>query len=448
MLNILQNWVIKIRTTHKLRGVLLTAGSLFFGRVVTACVQFIMVRLLLEYFGVEIYGVWIAITALAVILQGTDFGLSSAMVNVVSVTAHFEDKEELRNYLKKIYKLLLYIGLCTFMIGMLLSCLHGWRQWLHIPLYISDESLRYAILATSFIFSIQIPANANQQIWLGMQKGVFNGFFFALSAVLNVSAVALCIKFGAELHWIVVASASGLIIAQLVSTMLMFSNLKIRMKEVLKISLTMSEILEFIRSGRSFMIVHLCTLLSTNLDVLIVSHFLGSIEAAKYSVVKQLFSIPTAVFSLFFLGLWPIIARAKAEGNDQWINRNFYKTLKISIGAACMAAMGLYFSSEYLIDLWTRSMIKPDHELILGFSLWVILTGVGVSLATYMNGMGAIEFQAKFSFLFAILNVLTSLILVNVIGVSGPIWGSVAVTTVYYVVCLKRIKWMMDEKNI
>lgn len=442
-----KNLIAAIRGAERLRTVMLTAGSLSVARVITAAVQFALVPLLLSHLGPELFGTWVALCALPVILQVADFGLGNAMVNEVARISHAEDQRALLKFITKRYYLLFLISVVVGLTGAALSSLSIWRNLFNISEVVSNDDLYYSLIVVSIISAFQLLLNASQQVWLGMQKGMLNGISLAVGALLNLCAVAVCVKIDAGLPWVIFSSAVGAVLAQFCSTLLLFKKLHFRAMDLFEVRLKINSIIEILKSARGFFVIQLCGLLSFNLDVLLVSRFVGGQGVAEYSVVARLFSIPTLVLSLLLSGLWPVVSRAQVAGDYFWIRRTFMLTLAVCLIISATSAFGLYSTSDILIGYWTKEMVQPSSAVVLGFSVWVVLTAIGGNIAIYLNGVGEISYQAKMSVLFAIVNIVVSLALVKIIGVSGPIWGSIFASSIYYVFALSRIKKIMNSNG-
>jgi O-antigen/teichoic acid export membrane protein len=429
-----------------MHGVLMTAGSLAIARAVSAAVQIAIVPLLLNYLGVEVFGFWVTVCSLVIFAQVADLGLSNGMVNEVARLSQVSAKNGLHVFLVTRYRILFLISISTAVFGFFVSNYINWRQVLSVPQAISDDSLKASLFGVFLAVAIQVTVNANQQVWLGMQKGVYNGISMGVGAFLNLGAIVSCIKLGASLHWLVISSVIGSIIAQTISTFCMLAAVGLRLPNICRTSFKFREGRNILRENRGFLMMQVCGLLSYNLDIFLISHFIGGSGVAEYSIVMRLFSMPTLVLSLLLSGLWPVVARAQAAGDFLWINKNFSRTLGLSLLLSITAAFLLYLKNDYLISVWTKSSVMPSQNLLVGFAIWVVLTAIGGNLATYMNGIGEISYQAKLSIISAFFNVMASLVLIQLIGVGGPIWGSVITTSVFHAFVFYKIREVMRSK--
>jgi O-antigen/teichoic acid export membrane protein len=72
--------------------------------------------------------------------------------------------------------------------------------------------------------------------------------------------------------------------------------------------------------------------------------------------------------------------------------------------------------------------------LMLGLGIWTIMNTLNGPFAMLLNGANIIAFQAACAVLMAIANVTISILLVQHIGVSGAVWGSVIAQLVFILI--------------
>jgi len=72
--------------------------------------------------------------------------------------------------------------------------------------------------------------------------------------------------------------------------------------------------------------------------------------------------------------------------------------------------------------------------LLLGLGTWTVMNTLNGPFAMLLNGANVIGFQATCAILMAIANVTISILLVQRIGVSGAIWGSVIAQIVFVLI--------------
>jgi O-antigen/teichoic acid export membrane protein len=138
--------------------------------------------------------------------------------------------------------------------------------------------------------------------------------------------------------------------------------------------------------------------------------------------------------------MWPAYSDALSRKDYSWLLYFFKKSLKLSLWLIFSFSFILYFISPFAIEKWTRGKIILSSNLLTGMFFWCILSSIGGSFSTLLNGLHKLRFQIGTAIFGSILNISLSILLVKKIGISGPIWGSVITllfmysTTWYYIV--------------
>jgi O-antigen/teichoic acid export membrane protein len=95
------------------------------------------------------------------------------------------------------------------------------------------------------------------------------------------------------------------------------------------------------------------------------------------------------------------------------------------------SAVFLIFAGPWVLHIWVGDAVHPTFILMLGLGLWLAMNTITGPLAMLLNGANAMGFQAVCAILMAVGNVAISVFLVNRIGVSGAVWGSVIAVAVF-----------------
>ena len=78
-----------------------------------------------------------------------------------------------------------------------------------------------------------------------------------------------------------------------------------------------------------------------------------------------------------------------------------------------------------LLHLWVGDDVDPPLSMLVAMALWAVVSSVSNALAMFFNGASAIRFQVIIATGMAALNLALSIVLVQSIGIAGPMWGSV-----------------------
>ena len=93
--------------------------------------------------------------------------------------------------------------------------------------------------------------------------------------------------------------------------------------------------------------------------------------------------------------------------------------------------MILVVLAPWLLQLWVGSAVHPTPLLLIGLGTWAMMNTLNGPFAMLLNGANVVGFQAACAVGMAIANVTISILLVQRIGVSGAVWGSVIAQVVF-----------------
>jgi O-antigen/teichoic acid export membrane protein len=129
--------------------------------------------------------------------------------------------------------------------------------------------------------------------------------------------------------------------------------------------------------------------------------------------------------------LWPAYRESFARGDIGWAVRTLKRSIKLAAAINLPNALILLVAAPFILDVWVNDhvavadQIHPTLLLLVGLALWGIMNTVNGPFAMFLNGTNVVGFQAVCSVLMAVANVTISIILVQHIGVSGAVYGSV-----------------------
>jgi len=88
-------------------------------------------------------------------------------------------------------------------------------------------------------------------------------------------------------------------------------------------------------------------------------------------------------------------------------------------------AIVIVITGPLLLHIWVGDRVHPTLLLLIGLGTWTAMNTLNGPLAIILNGANIVGFQAACAISMAVVNVTCSIFLVQHIGVSGAVWGSV-----------------------
>jgi len=180
-----------------------------------------------------------------------------------------------------------------------------------------------------------------------------------------------------------------------------------------------------LQSGSEFFILQLTGLIVFNSDNFVVAHYLGPVQVTPYSVTWKLVGYAAALQIIITPALWPAYAEAYVRGSFDWIRRTLNLVMLVTMGAAGAACTIFILWGKPIIRLWAGSAAVPDQTLILLMCLWIMISTFMANTSTVLLATNNTRMLAWLSVLAAVLNLATSIWLVQRIGSIGVILGTI-----------------------
>jgi O-antigen/teichoic acid export membrane protein len=169
--------------------------------------------------------------------------------------------------------------------------------------------------------------------------------------------------------------------------------------------------------------------LAMQTDRLVLSHRAGSAELVEYSLAAQMFIPIWAVVSAGGIALWPVFARARAEGTP---GSPLPMAGAFGAGAAVLA-LGVGVASPLLAQVASGGAISLGLPVVISFAVLMVLQAVKYPLGMYLTDAAGLRYQALMIVIMLPVNVGLSWYLTGPLGAAGPVVGSVVGVAVFEV---------------
>lgn len=171
---------------------------------------------------------------------------------------------------------------------------------------------------------------------------------------------------------------------------------------------------------------------NSNTDVMLITLFLGVTEVSVYSVYYMIASMVLKVVLAFTSGTTGAFGNIIAKKEEKLLNSRFrqYLILVISIAilmASIMYVMYIPFIRIYTHNITDTNYIRPTFALLLCISTFFSCVKTPYQQIVY--AAGKFKETRNGTIVEAVLNILITLVLINIIGISGAIIGTIFAVT-------------------
>lgn len=401
------------------RRALLSGVSLSLNRLLGIVISLLLVPLVARTLSAEAFGVWLLISSLGGLLGFLDFGVSNGLVSRVAVSTAEGNLDGVSRLMSSAWSILLRLATALFVVSTALVLVVDWRGVFGVSDDISRASMTAALLIFVTAFSANLPLGLAPRVQQGLQQSHQLGVWSAIGGILSLAAGVLGAVRGAGLPWFVFVSVSAPMVANVLSTtVLLWKRRELRPRRSL-VDPTSKRVL--INSGWLFFVLSLAGAVGYQSDSIIISSRLGAAEVPNYAVPMRMFMLAPVFVGLFVSPLWAAYADAAARRDWAWVRRVFRRSLLLSFAATSLSGAVLLVAGPWILDLWVGDAVEVSTGVLLAMALVAVIHGVSGPPAMLLNGMNVVGFQAVTALAMAVLNIGLSLLLVDELGVAGPV---------------------------
>lgn len=397
-------------------------------------VVLISVPMTLGLLGPIRFGMWMTIASVVALLGATDLGIGNGVLNSIARAYGRGDESAARRYLASGFVALTGVALA---LGVVLVAVYPMVPWADVynvagdQVAASEAGPATAVFVATFL--IGLPLGLAGQVRAAYQEGFVQSAFAGLGNALTLALLLVAVSARASLPILVLAMASGPIIAA-VANLIVLVRLQRPWMAPRWPDVTTDAMRSVVGIGLAFMVLQIAYTVGFSIDPLIVAHVVGPAAVADYSVVYRLFSIPAALAFIAVLPLWPAYREAISRHDIAWVRLTLARSLKVTILATVPLAIALMIGGPAIVQVWTSQSLSPTFGLYLALGAFTIALALANAFSVLLNGAQVMRYLIATWSLMAILNLATSIYLSSRIGVAGVALGSVIAVVVALIV--------------
>ncbi|MFV7234932.1 lipopolysaccharide biosynthesis protein [Flavobacterium sp. ZB4R12] len=398
------------------KNVFINIGSSYAHIVLSVFMNIMYIPIALHYLGVERYGVWIVLQTFVNFLTMANFGIPTAVTNLMCQSDNYIEKCDI---LIKGFKILLLICFVLFLFSLI-----SFFTILHLTSWLN--SLTYEMKTSSLIlivfFILRIPFQISSAAFIADNKIYVAKIYEFLTIFITFLSLLALVYFKQNLIFLAVLSGILLLILNSVSFL---NALKILGIKNCQKSPKPIEARAIYRPGLALFASGMGAIIVWNTDNIIISKFLGFQEVAIYSTAFRLFSFAYMTFGLIYGVFIPYYG--KFFGQKDWGKlQNFFNfnIIVIPFIAICVWLVGWLFARD-IIFLWLG-----DYKLYAGSHLYFVLGAYGLVLAyvgvmfNLLTSLNLVKGLVYVTVIEAIVNLLLSVFFVQILGAEGVALGT------------------------
>ncbi|SHG28724.1 Membrane protein involved in the export of O-antigen and teichoic acid [Flavobacterium fluvii] len=385
-----------------------------------------LVPLYLKYISLEIYGGWLATGNIVAWLTVIDPGISDVLRQQAGKAYGADEKQKLNGLLGSGTLLSLIVSILVLIIGLVLT------NYIVDLISIRDinsiivlkNAFVLAVVGTSLMIFSYGFISFNQGILSSMGVGVI----FVVGTVISLIVNITLLMYGYGVYSIPIAQIFFALI-------LIFGNIAYifwrYIDESLKFRFSISGFLDLTKLTGYNVFGRLGSVMSTQIDTLLVARYLGAEIAPILSFTKKGPELSRMFIDRNVIAMQPAVTNAWESGEYDKVRINTSRLYFIIIWVLGLIFTNFIIFNKYFVSLWVGKNLFAGNTVNVIISINIILAVLVNMSSNILFALGKIKQTSKINFVQSILTVITLFIGVKYFGLYGLVLAQVLSTLVF-----------------
>lgn len=384
----------------------------------------ITVPLTVRYLGAERYGVWMTISSVLMFLSFTDFGLASSLTNALGKAFGEDDRDRARRYVSTTLFFLSAIAVLLVVAGIIFAGPVATFLFQNVEPTLLHREIIPALIIALAIFALNFPLLVANRVLAAYQESALANIWIMIGSIANLLGILAVVWFRGGLPLLVLGSSGLGLVVNAISGAWLFGWHKPWLRPAIS-GIDRQFVNDLFSTSWKFFIGSAAWIINLQTGNLIIAHYLGPAQVTPYSVTFRLFAYATLIQGLALPSLWPAITEAAARKDFDWIRGIFQKNLKWSFLIAIGFVGILTIFGQTIIRVWAGEVAVPPFSVILWMAIWNLMLAHLYVAGCLLNATGHITGISIYGTVTAILNIVLSIWLVRIYGITGVIAATV-----------------------
>jgi len=387
--------------------------------IVGIAVMFFLVPFMVSRLGVDIFGLWSLIFAVVGMFGLLDLGFATAaMKYVAELTASGEhaERNEVLATLLVVYSVLGAIAL------VLVGTLAGpASSWFDLPAD-QAEPFTLALWLVGAAVAINFPVSLIKAILIGSGRMHLVNAIELVTTLVNAGLIVILLEAGLGLLGVAIATATTMLLGPLVML-----PLAIRLTPGLSASprlFSRSRVRELLGFSVYFFIANVAMLIILRIDPVVIKMFLTLSAVAVYAVAAKIAEYTYLLNKQFSNALMPLVSQSKGAGDAETVRRILMDGTRFLLAIAVPFIALLFFYADVILIRWMGQEFAESVPLLRILAIAVLFSSVQLNAANVLGMTGEHRFVAFAMGGSAVLNLILSVVLIQIFGLTGVAIGT------------------------
>lgn len=394
--------------------------------LINMVVVFFLTPFIISTLGIEEFGLWSLVFAVIGIFGLLDFGFATAAVKYVAEAVGSKDHSGLSRIISSLAVIYSVIGIVCLLLVLLLASPASY-------LFDLDETRRQVfssiLLVVGIAVSLSFPLSIFKAIMLGSGRMVFVNGIEVLMSLTNAGLVVYLLSSGFGLQGLAYSAA-----ATMLGNLVLLVPMVRKMLPDVTISLSnfsSSQVKELLSFSVYAFIANIAVLIILRIDPIVIGMFLPLSAIAIYAIAAKIAEYTYLLNKQFSNALMPLVSQAKGRSDHELIHRILVDGTRFLMAIALPFIALLFFYAPEIVNVWVGHDFDESIPLLRILLVAVFFTAIQLNAANVLGMTGMHKFVAHSMAASALINLVLSVVLVQLYGLTGV---AVATLTAAFVI--------------
>lgn len=411
---------IEDHTLERDRKIFLTIISGILAQGLSNSIPLITTKFSLNYLGVEIYGLWMAITSFFSFFVFADLGLGNGLQTELSRAVGKDDNLIIRKLISSAFFLLIGVSLILIAVFILIYPYINWDSVMNVKVenMINLSGKIIVLIVLSKLFSI--PLGLIQRIQNAIQEGYKSNLWSCISIFITLLVILFIIFFDFGKLNLIGFSAFIPVLVLLLNIIVFFF---LEKKELIpKFKYFDKKIaVQLLNTGIAFFFLSILTSISLSMDTYIVAKNGTFSETSVYSITFKLIFLIRVISNMISTPLWAANGEALERGEYAWVGKKAFQMALLSLFLSVGASIFLFIVINPLL-LWINKELSVSFLILGGMCLLQIAIAVINPYFMILNAERKIKCQIFIFLLYSLISLILKFYFSKVYSITVIPW--------------------------
>lgn len=405
---------------------------------VSMIINYLYIPMVLNYLGVEKYGIWSTILTILSWISYFDIGIGNGLRNRLTESLSKKDGQS-RKLVSSAYVFIAGVMIIIAVIFSVIALFTNWNKVFGVTNV--NENLTVIVIISIIFVAFNFVLSICKNVLYAMQRAAYVSLMELAIQIANLIGVMVMMQyFHSNLFIMAVVYGLSMIFVNFVTSIIIyFKNLNVR-PGVFLVDIKCGKSL--INVGFQFFIIQVCTLILFTTDSFIISYMYGASSVTPYSTLNKIFGVISGIYAALISPIWSAVSKAKTEQKYIEVSNLIKNMRKLIIPFVCISIC-LMFVFKPIMRLWLGQDLIYSVPLILfgcfycALSMWTNMHGA------VANGLGILKEQLIMAVIQAVINFPLSFLGAKIVGLgtAGILLGtdlSLLISCIYLPLCIEK----------